>query len=106
MKNFDAKSHRGIFIGYYKNSKAYNLLDLETKKVLFSTDIYFFEDKGWNWMKTADSASKTTPNYIFIGDLGDDTANGQVDTSQPLIFANEWTNSTQHFDDSSPTASR
>lgn len=43
---FDAKSRKGIFIGYNDCSKAYKVVDPITKKINIDWDIQFFEKRS------------------------------------------------------------
>ena len=43
----DAKSIRCLFLGYSKGTEVYWLICLETKKIVKSLDIVFFEDKTY-----------------------------------------------------------
>jgi hypothetical protein len=41
----DAKGVKCLFLGYCEGTKAYRLICLETKKIIKSPDVVFFEDK-------------------------------------------------------------
>jgi hypothetical protein len=44
-KKLDAKGVKCLFLGYCEGTKAYRLICLETKKIIKSLDVVFFEDK-------------------------------------------------------------
>ena len=43
MENFDAKSDKGIFLGYSTRSKAYKCLNANNEKVVESANVNFDE---------------------------------------------------------------
>ena len=43
----DAKGAKCLFLGYCEGTKAYGLICLETKKIIKSSDMVFFEDKSY-----------------------------------------------------------
>lgn len=44
-KKWDPKSQKLLFMGYGENKKGYRLIDPNTKKIIFSRDVVFFEGK-------------------------------------------------------------
>ena len=43
------KSFPCILLGMSDESKAYNLFDPKTKRIVISKDVMFEEEKSWNW---------------------------------------------------------
>ena len=47
-KKLDKKGHKCIFVGYYKDRKAYKLYDPIEMKVIISRDVQFVENESWD----------------------------------------------------------
>ncbi|KAL4362176.1 hypothetical protein GQ457_04G021850 [Hibiscus cannabinus] len=47
----DERAWRGIFVGYSSQSKGYRIYNLESKMIVVSRDVIFYEDPYWNWEK-------------------------------------------------------
>ncbi|KAL4297286.1 hypothetical protein GQ457_12G021970 [Hibiscus cannabinus] len=47
----DERAWRGIFVGYSSQSKGYQIYNLESKMIVVSRDVIFYEDSYWNWEK-------------------------------------------------------
>ncbi|KAL4309595.1 hypothetical protein GQ457_01G033490 [Hibiscus cannabinus] len=47
----DERAWRGIFVGYSSQSKGYRIYNLESKMIVVSRDVIFYEDSYWNWEK-------------------------------------------------------
>lgn len=52
-KKFDDRSRALVHLGTEPGSKAYRLLDPESKKIIVSRDVVFDEGKEWNWNATS-----------------------------------------------------
>lgn len=48
-QKLDAKSTKGIFVGYATCEKGYRVYDLVTKKLILSRDVVFDENAAWDW---------------------------------------------------------
>ncbi|CAL8174177.1 unnamed protein product [Prunus armeniaca] len=48
-QKLDAKSTKGIFVGYAICEKGYRVYDLATKKIILSRDVVFDENAAWDW---------------------------------------------------------
>ncbi|KAB2603956.1 retrovirus-related Pol polyprotein from transposon TNT 1-94 [Pyrus ussuriensis x Pyrus communis] len=48
-QKLDAKSTKGVFVGYATCEKGYRVLDPICKKLILSRDIVFDEEASWNW---------------------------------------------------------
>lgn len=75
---FDAKSRKGIFIGYNNCSKAYKVVDPITKKINIDWDIQFFEKRSQDWVKGNDVVSST---FAQVGDKDENLNNEQLSVS-------------------------
>ena len=47
-KKLDKKGHKCIFFGYSEDTKAYNLYDPVTRKVIISRDVQFVKNESWD----------------------------------------------------------
>ncbi|KAL4319314.1 hypothetical protein GQ457_18G017080 [Hibiscus cannabinus] len=47
----DERAWRGIFVGYSSQSKGHRIYNLESKMIVVSRDVIFYEDSYWNWEK-------------------------------------------------------
>jgi hypothetical protein len=72
MSKLDKKAKKCIFIGYKDGLKGYKILNLETKKVVYSRDVVFREMK--DVVKHEVIPSKEEPKKIEF-DLKDDETN-------------------------------
>ncbi|CAA7059093.1 unnamed protein product [Microthlaspi erraticum] len=52
LKKLDDRSRMLVHLGTEPGSKAYRLLDPQTRKITVSRDVVFDETKGWNWSHT------------------------------------------------------
>ncbi|KAI5322513.1 hypothetical protein L3X38_031585 [Prunus dulcis] len=74
-QKLDAKSTKGIFVGYATCEKGYRVYDPVTKKLLLSRDVVFDENAAWNW--------KAMPeNYVFVSSH-EEQSKVSVTQSQP-----------------------
>ena len=64
--NFDAKSDKGIFLGYSTRSKAYKCLNASTKKVVKSANVNFDEFIEVHEAKLAKELEKYRSFIIFL----------------------------------------
>ena len=76
-KKLDSKSRRCIFLGYGVTTKGYRLYDPMKKKVCYSRDVIFMEDK-YNQLKPEEEAERRV--YLEYSDEPDETA----DNPEPL----------------------
>ena len=76
-KKLDSKSRRCIFWGYGVTTKGYRLYDPMKKKVCYSRDVIFMEDK-YNQLKPEEEAERRV--YLEYSDEPDETA----DNPEPL----------------------
>ncbi|KAI5332050.1 hypothetical protein L3X38_022178 [Prunus dulcis] len=53
-QKLDAKSTKGIFVGYAICEKGYRVYDPATKKILLSRDVVFDENAAWLWKQMSD----------------------------------------------------
>ncbi|KAM1636747.1 hypothetical protein ACFX2K_014783 [Malus domestica] len=58
-QKLDAKSVKGIFVGYATCEKGYRVYDLFTKKLILSRDVVFDENAAWEWKKVSE-------NYVIV----------------------------------------
>ncbi|GJT22875.1 putative ribonuclease H-like domain-containing protein [Tanacetum coccineum] len=71
LGKFDGKSDEGFFIGYSKNSKAFRVYNIKTRKVVENLHIRFLEDKpiitgdGPKWLFDIDVLTKSM-NYVPV----------------------------------------
>ncbi|KAI5324312.1 hypothetical protein L3X38_033385 [Prunus dulcis] len=55
-EKLDAKSTRGVFVGYETCEKGYRVFDPVTRKLLLSRDIVFDEGAIWNWKEATENS--------------------------------------------------
>ncbi|CAL8176899.1 unnamed protein product [Prunus armeniaca] len=56
----DAKSVKGVFVGYAVCAKGYRVFDTLTKKLLLSRDVVFDESMTWNWKAQTEISTAVT----------------------------------------------
>ncbi|CAL8169979.1 unnamed protein product [Prunus armeniaca] len=68
-QKLDAKSVKGVFVGYATCEKGYRVFDPSTKKLILSRDVIFDETKSWNWKETSENSVAVTyiPNQPVNG---------------------------------------
>ena len=49
LKKLDDKARMLVHLGMEPGSKAYRLIDPQTRKIVVSRDVVFDESRGWNW---------------------------------------------------------
>uniref|UniRef100_A0A1J3J2T0 Retrovirus-related Pol polyprotein from transposon TNT 1-94 n=4 Tax=Noccaea caerulescens TaxID=107243 RepID=A0A1J3J2T0_NOCCA len=83
----DAKSVRGMFIGYSINQKGYKCYIPETRRVLVSRDVKFIESKGYyeekNWEELKDlshSSDRAATLRVLLESLRDGVSHEQIPT--------------------------
>ncbi|CAL8085699.1 unnamed protein product [Prunus armeniaca] len=59
-QKLDAKSVKGVFVGYATCEKGYRVFDPSTKKLILSRDVIFYETKSWNWKETSENSVAVT----------------------------------------------
>ena len=47
-KKLDKKGHKCIFVGYYEDTKSYNLYEPVSRKVIISCDVQLAENESWD----------------------------------------------------------
>ncbi|KAI5332824.1 hypothetical protein L3X38_022953 [Prunus dulcis] len=55
-EKLDAKSTRGVFVGYATSEKGYRVFNPVTRKLLLSRDIVFDEGAIWNWKEATENS--------------------------------------------------
>lgn len=96
MKKLDDRSRVLIHLGTESGSKAYRLLDPQTKKVVVSRDVVFDETKGWNWTQDDSTQDGEGSFKVMIEDFGDHELKekeGDADTDQISPEQNDDSNS-------------
>ena len=68
LKNLDDRSRMLVHLGTEPGSKAYRMLDTDTRKIVVNRDVVFDESKGWNW-KTS-SLEQAKEFVVSLGDFG------------------------------------
>ncbi|KAL4303544.1 hypothetical protein GQ457_10G024470 [Hibiscus cannabinus] len=73
----DERAWRGIFVGYSSQSKGYRIYNLESKMIVVSRDVIFYEDSYWNWEKNdvQKHELRSIPEELVISK---DAANGET----------------------------
>ena len=54
-RKLDDRTRMLVNLGTEPGSKAYRLLDPDTKRIIVSRDVYFTEEKEWSWSKTEET---------------------------------------------------
>ena len=57
-RKLDDKSLQCVLLGVSHESKAYQLFDPATRRIIVSRDVSFEEDKGWNWGRIAEEVKR------------------------------------------------
>ncbi|CAL8990056.1 unnamed protein product [Prunus brigantina] len=55
-QKLDAKSTRGVFVGYATCEKGYRVFDPVARKLILSRDVVFDEGATWNWKEAAENS--------------------------------------------------
>ncbi|CAL8087744.1 unnamed protein product [Prunus armeniaca] len=55
-QKLDAKSTKGVFVGYATCEKGYRVFDPITRKLLLSRDVVFDEGATWNWKEATENS--------------------------------------------------
>ncbi|KAL4282228.1 hypothetical protein GQ457_03G017580 [Hibiscus cannabinus] len=73
----DERAWRWIFVGYSSQSKGYRIYNLESKMIVVSRDVIFYEDSYWNWEKNDVQKHdlRSIPEELVISK---DAANGET----------------------------
>lgn len=58
----EAKSLKGVFVGYAKCEKGYRIFDLLSKWLILSRYVVFDEESSWDWQESTEK-HLTMPNY-------------------------------------------
>ncbi|KAI5344133.1 hypothetical protein L3X38_012010 [Prunus dulcis] len=77
-EKLDAKSTRGVFVGYATCEKGYRVFDPVTRKLLLSRDIVFDEGAIWNW-------KEATENSVVMVNDEEQPRNSQVELFETLV---------------------
>ncbi|CAL9005368.1 unnamed protein product, partial [Prunus brigantina] len=72
-QKLDAKSTKGIFVGYATCEKGYRVYDPITKKLLFSRDVVFDENAAWDWKEMSEKHVFVT-NHEEQSDVSETTS--------------------------------
>ncbi|KAI5348232.1 hypothetical protein L3X38_001119 [Prunus dulcis] len=74
----DAKSTRGVFVGYATCEKVYRVFDPVPRKLLLSKDVVFDEGAIWNW-------KEATENPVVMVNDEEQPRNSQVELFETLV---------------------
>nr|GEV70060.1 ribonuclease H-like domain-containing protein [Tanacetum cinerariifolium] len=118
LGKFDGKANEGYFVGYYMNSKAFRVYNIQTRRVEENLHIEFLENKpivvgaGPEWLFDIDILTKSI-NYVlviagtnsddFVGtkdNIGTDQSNMETGSTQDYIFMLLWKDGSPLFDSS------
>ncbi|KAI5334568.1 hypothetical protein L3X38_024701 [Prunus dulcis] len=64
-QKLDAKSVKGVFVGYAVCEKGYRVFDPFTKKLVLSRDVVFDESMNWNWKAQIDTQDQSKTEIDF-----------------------------------------
>ena len=88
QKKLDDRSHLLVHLGTEPGSKAYRLLDPQTKKIVVSRDVVFDETKGWNW-RHVDTEKNRVGNFTItlgtFGNHGIETEQSESKMMDPIV---------------------
>lgn len=79
LKKLDDRSKMLVHLGTEPGSKAYRLVDPQSKRILVSRDVIFNESKGWNWNLSDSEKRRDSSFKITLGTFGN---NGILETEQ------------------------
>ncbi|KAG7582944.1 Zinc finger CCHC-type superfamily [Arabidopsis suecica] len=89
LRKLDDRSRILIHLGTEPGSKAYRLMDPQTRKVTVSRDVIFDETKGWDW-KHSDSGEDGNGSFtITITDSGNHGLQEEVSEPEQNTIQNE-----------------
>lgn len=83
-KKLDDRTRMLVHLGTEPGSKAYMLLDPDTKRIVVSRDVHFTEEKEWNWNKTdrAEHLGEFEINLRSLGNISDGEESTHEDGSE------------------------
>ncbi|KAM1746060.1 hypothetical protein ACFX11_012725 [Malus domestica] len=76
----EAKSLKGVFIGYARCEKGYRVFDPLSKRVILSRDVVFDEDSSWNWQE---STEKHVSMFNYEGQSGESPSSAFTEVETP-----------------------
>ena len=79
LKKLDDRSRMLVHLGTEPGSKAYRLVDPQTRRIVVSRDVVFDESKGWNWNQTTSEKDRDGKFKITLGAFGN---HGILETEQ------------------------
>ncbi|KAI5323581.1 hypothetical protein L3X38_032653 [Prunus dulcis] len=109
-QKLDAKSTKGVFVGYATCEKGYIVFDPITRKLLLSRDVVFDEGATWNWKEVAENQvqvmnyeeqprnSKATPFEILVGNQNHGFMSGENVSQGESSKISSTVEDTQNFD--------
>lgn len=62
---YDVEFTKGVFIGYSWNSRAYKIMDPDSKCVHVSRNVHFFEEKQWDWLRRVTRMHQTMIQHVM-----------------------------------------
>ena len=98
LKKLDDRSRMLVHLGTEPGSKAYRMLNPETRKIIVSRDVIFDESKGWNWNEISTEGGEEF--VVSLGDFGNhgisrdvqrDTGGSEKDNVEDVITEEEET---------------
>ena len=70
LKKLDDRARMLVNLGTEPGSKAYRLLDPQTRKIVVSRDVIFDETIGWNWSIDDTEDQNTNSFEVILGEYG------------------------------------
>ena len=83
LKKLDDRSRLLVHLGTEPGSKAYRLLDPQTRRIVVSRDVVFDETKGWNWRHDDTEKNQVGDFTVVLGTFGNHGIETKHDEPKP-----------------------
>ena len=84
LKKLDDRARMLVHLGTEPGSKAYHLLDPQTRKIVISRDVVFDKSRGWNWSEVNMEEQSIGDFMISIGKFGNYGVDDHIEKEEQL----------------------
>ena len=84
LKKLDDRARMLVHLGTEPGSKAYRLLDPQTRKIVVSRDVVFDESRGWNWSTDGAEEQSIGELVVTIGSFGNHGIDDHIEKTEQL----------------------